>query len=84
MRTGGTTRRQLLRRGAGGAALLGMPGFLAACGGGDDDVKVSKDATDPWRRYAGTELNFISENTAPTLAIGANLAEFEKLTGIRI
>jgi multiple sugar transport system substrate-binding protein len=78
----GTTRRQLLGRAAGGAALLGLPGALAGCGS-DDRVKVARGG-DPWRRYAGTELNFISENTAPTLAIGANLAEFERLTGIRV
>lgn len=47
-----------------------MPGFDAG-----DDV---------WRRFAGTTINFISENTAPTAAIAANLAPFEELTGIRV
>jgi spermidine/putrescine transport system substrate-binding protein len=32
------TRDQLLRRGAGGVALLSLPGLLAACGGGDDEA----------------------------------------------
>jgi multiple sugar transport system substrate-binding protein len=38
----------------------------------------------PWRRYAGTTLNFISENTAPTAAIAADLKPFTELTGIRV
>ena len=37
-----------------------------------------------WKRFAGTQLNFISENTAPTSAIAANLAPFKELTGIDI
>jgi multiple sugar transport system substrate-binding protein len=71
----GWSRREFLAAGATGAAALG----LAACGG--SSVQVHKGG-DPWRRYAGTTLNFISENTSPTAAIAANLAPFEKLTGI--
>ncbi|MGF7239291.1 MAG: hypothetical protein ACQSGP_30685 [Frankia sp.] len=41
-------------------------------------------AAPPWRRYAGTTLNFISENTAPTAAIAANSGPFTELTGIKV
>jgi multiple sugar transport system substrate-binding protein len=37
-----------------------------------------------WRRFAGTTINFISENTAPTVAIAANLRPFTELTGINV
>ncbi len=80
----GLTRRQALARFGAGAATLALPGALGACGGSGGKAKVAKAGGDPWRRYAGTTLNFISENTAPTLAIGANLAEFEQLTGIKV
>ncbi|WP_200939262.1 extracellular solute-binding protein [Arthrobacter sp. Leaf337] len=39
---------------------------------------------DPWRRFAGTTINFISENTSPTAAIAANLKPFHELTGITV
>ena len=39
---------------------------------------------DEWKQFAGTTLNFISENTAPTSAIAANLEPFKKLTGIDV
>uniref|UniRef100_UPI000DF7A97E extracellular solute-binding protein n=1 Tax=Desertihabitans aurantiacus TaxID=2282477 RepID=UPI000DF7A97E len=39
---------------------------------------------DEWRRFAGTTINFISENTAPTAAIAANLQPFTELTGIDV
>ena len=63
--------------GAGGAAL-----WLGGCGGSSNTAKPV--AGDEWKQFAGTTLNFISENTAPTSAIAANLAPFKKLTGIDI
>ncbi|OFI36520.1 ABC transporter substrate-binding protein [Arthrobacter sp. SW1] len=39
---------------------------------------------DPWRRFAGAEINVISENTAPTAAIAADLAPFTQLTGVKV
>ncbi|TDQ54285.1 extracellular solute-binding protein [Actinorugispora endophytica] len=39
---------------------------------------------DLWRRFAGTTINFISENTAPTAAIAANLGPFAELTGVTV
>ncbi|WP_051831524.1 extracellular solute-binding protein [Streptomyces violens] len=71
-------RRSLLR----GAAAVGAAGLLTACGraaGASFDAGAA-----PWRRYAGTTLNFVSENTAPTAAIAANLAPFTQLTGIHV
>ena len=37
-----------------------------------------------WKQYAGTTLNFISENTTPSTAIAANIDLFEKATGIKV
>jgi multiple sugar transport system substrate-binding protein len=79
---GRLSRRQLLRRAGGGAAALALPGWLAACGGsGSPPVRPGGD---PWKQFAGTKLNFISENTAPTSAIAANLRPFTALTGIDV
>ena len=44
----------------------------------------SRSPGDEWKQFAGTTLNFISENTAPTSAIAANLEPFTELTGIDI
>ena len=63
--------------GLAGASLLGASG----CGG---DPTVAPRGGDVWRQYAGTTLSFVSENTAPTSAIGANLGPFEELPGIKI
>jgi hypothetical protein len=71
------SRRQLLGAGA-GLALAGM----TSCGTRADARRTNSD--DPWQQFQGTTLNFISENTAPTAAIAANLRPFTELTGIRI
>jgi len=63
--------------GLAGAALLGASG----CGGG---VGSSGSGGGMWRQFEGTTLNFISENTAPTVAIAANLDKFMELTGIQV
>src|SRR3954469_8607638 len=75
----GLTRREALRLAGAGALALTVPGC-----GGSQGLRASSDAPKEWRQFQGTTLNFISENTAPTSAIAANLAPFEKLTGIRI
>jgi multiple sugar transport system substrate-binding protein len=62
--------------GAGGAAL-----WLGGCGSSNSAKPV---AGDEWKQFGGTTLNFISENTAPTSAIAANLKPFTDLTGIEI
>jgi len=75
-------RRTFLRKAVGGAAALAAPSLLAGCGGGSA-ASYQADAA-PWRRYAGTTLNFISENTSPTAAIAANKKPFTDLTGINL
>ena len=47
-------------------------------------TRPSRSPGDEWKQFGGTTLNFISENTAPTSAIAANLDPFTKLTGIDI
>src|SRR3954454_20269533 len=63
--------------GAGGAAL-----WLGGCGGSSKTAKPV--AGDDRKHFACTTFNFISENTAPTSAIAANLEPFKQLTGIDI
>jgi hypothetical protein len=59
--------------GLAGASLLGAAG----CGGGSGSSGSS--GGDMWKQYAGTTLNFVSENTSPTTAIAANLNGFKGL-----
>ena len=71
------TRREVLRMaGAGGAAL-----WLGGCGGSSNTAKPVPG--DEWKQFGGTTLNFISENTAPTSAIAANLEPFNEADGDR-
>ena len=72
------SRRQLLATGAAASAALAVGG----CGGAK--TRIARAGGDPWRRFAGTTLNFISENTSPTSAIAANLKPFTDLTGITV
>lgn len=74
------SRRDFLRvagTGLAGTTLLGAAG----CGGG---AISSGSGGGMWRQFEGTTLNFISENTAPTVAIAANLDKFTGLTGIKV
>jgi len=79
-------RRKVSRRGflkmagAGlaGSAMLGVTGCGASSGAG---LSASGEG---WKRYSGATINFISENTAPTSAIAANLTPFKELTGINV
>lgn len=78
-------RRDVLRAGLLGAGSLAAPGLLSACGGEESTaVPALPPGGDPWRRFAGTTINFISENTAPTAAIAADLRPFTELTGIEV
>lgn len=73
------SRRHVLKAATAGVGFAAA-GSLAACGGpAPFDASAST-----WRRYAGTQLNFISENTSPTAAIAANLEPFHRLTGIDV
>ena len=76
---GGITRREALRFAGAGALALTLPGC-----GGSDELKAASSSPEEWRQFGGTTLNFISENTAPTSAIAANLKPFTDLTGIEI
>jgi multiple sugar transport system substrate-binding protein len=79
------SRRGFLRAGALGAGALAAPSLLAGCGDdGTAAVPPLEPGDDKWRRFAGTTINFISENTAPTAAIAANLQPFTQLTGINV
>ena len=82
----GLSRRELLVRAGAGTLVLTAPGLLEACGGGSERRTLSPTppSADEWRQFAGTTLNFISENTAPTSAIAANLKPFRDLTGINV
>jgi multiple sugar transport system substrate-binding protein len=81
----GLSRRSLLRAGLTGAGALAVPGLLSACAGEERaPVPPLRPGDDPWRRFAGTTINFISENTAPTAAIAADLKPFFDLTGITV
>ncbi len=37
-----------------------------------------------WRQYEGVSLNFVTENTTPSVAIAANIQLFENVTGIKV
>ncbi|GAA0513287.1 ABC transporter substrate-binding protein [Saccharopolyspora subtropica] len=76
------SRRRLLRGAVAGGAALAAGGLLGGCTARQDARRLATD--DRWRQFAGTTLNFISENTAPTAAIAADLAPFTELTGIRV
>ena len=72
------SRREVLRMAGAGSAAL----WLGGCGSSGNTAKPV--AGDEWKQFGGTTLNFISENTAPTSAIAANLEPFKQLTGIDI
>lgn len=76
------SRRALLRGiGVGAAGALAYAA-LSACG--SDGGNAPAAGGDPWKRFQGTTINFISENTAPSAAIAANTKPFEELTGIKV
>jgi multiple sugar transport system substrate-binding protein len=74
------TRRAVLSGGL--AAGAGLTLGLSGCSGGEQPRR--NPAAGTWRQFAGTTINFISENTAPTAAIAANLRPFTELTGIKV
>jgi spermidine/putrescine transport system substrate-binding protein len=85
-------RRELLRRGVAGSALLTVPGLLAACGGGGGGIKGTAAAT-----TAGTTT--VSQTLAKTLNFSnwplyidvnektkrhPSLDQFTKATGVKV
>jgi multiple sugar transport system substrate-binding protein len=78
----GITRREFLRITGAGLAGASLP-WLAGCGEGSGSSGASAGGGE-WKQFSGTTINFISENTAPTSAIAANLTPFTNLTGIQV
>jgi multiple sugar transport system substrate-binding protein len=79
------SRRGVLKAGLLGAGATAASGLLASCGSDDPAAAPPLErGDDPWRRFSGTTINFVSENTAPTAAIAANLKPFTELTGINV
>ncbi|WP_326819329.1 extracellular solute-binding protein [Streptosporangium sp. NBC_01756] len=76
------SRRDVLRGALATGASLTLAGGLSACGSRSDVVRTA--GGDQWRQFKGATLNFISENTAPTAAIAANIRPFVDLTGISV
>ncbi|MGP4019686.1 extracellular solute-binding protein [Saccharopolyspora sp. 5N708] len=76
------SRRRLLGSAVAGGVALAAGGLLGGCTSRQDVRRLATD--DRWRQFEGATLNFISENTAPTAAIAADLAPFTRLTGIKI
>ncbi len=75
------SRRHALR--LGGTGVLAAT-LLPGCASTPAPAPALRPGDDPWRRFAGTTINFISENTAPTAAIAADLQPFYDLTGITV
>ncbi|MEU4327129.1 extracellular solute-binding protein [Nonomuraea dietziae] len=76
------SRRDVLRGALAAGAALTLGGGVTACGARGDAPRTA--GGDQWRQYQGTTLNFISENTAPTAAIAADIRPFTDLTGIDV
>jgi len=77
------SRRRFLGGVLGGAGALAGAGLLGGCGASGSAVARHPEGG-MWRQFAGSTLNFISENTAPTAAIAANVRPFTELTGITL
>ena len=75
------SRRAFLRAAGGVAGGVALGGCFSSTTVTDASAGSSDD---PWRRHAGMTLQFISENTAPTSAIAANLQPFTDRTGITV
>lgn len=78
------SRRSLLGGLAAAGLGVGAAGALASCGSSTSSSSSSSGSSDPWRQFAGTTLNFISENTAPSAAIAADSSAFTAKTGIKV
>ncbi|MGI5129988.1 ABC transporter substrate-binding protein [Pseudonocardia sp. CA-107938] len=74
------SRRRFLALGGSVAALAAMP----ACSAPTSTPTGSAGGGNPWKQFSGTTINFISENTAPSAAIAADLGPFKDLTGITV
>lgn len=89
LNTARVTRRNVLKGALVGAAGLGMPSLLTACGSSGSKSSApsgapSSGGTADWKQFSGTTINFISENTSPSAAIAADSSAFTNLTGIKV
>lgn len=81
------TRAELLRRGAAGAAMLSVPGLLAACGGGGDGGGgASSDQVKKVLNFANWPYYIDTPQTLKAAGIHkpTTLQQFEKKTGIKV
>lgn len=81
--SGKLSRRDFLKltgAGVAGTALFGAAG----CGSSANSGVAEAASSGKWKQFSGMTINFISENTAPTSAIAANLKPFKDLTGIDV
>ncbi|GAA3128673.1 extracellular solute-binding protein [Streptosporangium carneum] len=76
------SRRDFLRGALATGASLTLTAGLSSCASRGDAPQTV--GVDQWRQFRGATLNFISENTAPTAAIAADLSPFTDLTGINV
>jgi multiple sugar transport system substrate-binding protein len=76
------SRRRFLGGALAGGAALAAAGLLGGCSTRRDVTRLATD--DRWRQFAGTTLNFVSEDTPPSEAIAADLRPFTELTGIHV
>ena len=83
------TRGELLRRGAGGAALLSVPGLLAACGGGGGGGTAGASSTEELKKvlnFANWPYYIDTPQTLKSAGIDkpTTLKQFEAKTGIKV
>ena len=85
--TGSLTRQQFLRRAAGGATALTLPGALAACGSSIKTASHTSAASAPVKKQLAKTLNF--SNWPLYIDVGKNknhpsLDQFTKQTGVQV
>ena len=83
------TRAELLRRGAAGAAMLSVPGLLAACGGSSSSSGgggTSSEAVNKVLNFANWPYYIDTPQTLKAAGIDkpTTLKQFEKKTGIKV
>jgi spermidine/putrescine transport system substrate-binding protein len=77
------TRRELLQRGAAGAAVLSLPGFLAACGGAEDTAATTAAAKELAERLRFSNWALYIDFDEKTKR-RPTLDEFTRKTGVAV
>ena len=82
----GLTRRDFLKGAATIAGASAFSGMLAACGAAPTPEPTATTAPTgfDWKKYAGTEIAIIGEQVPYNTVVYDHMAEFEKLTGIKV